>query len=332
MNEFLAVDLGGTRCRIGLGSASRKSAGFAAEAVYQNRDFSGIEGIIEHFLAEHKTTVRYGCLAVAGVVENNRARLTNLYWHIDGASLEKRFSFARVLVINDLTALAAVIPTLSSEDVHQLKGGRPLAGEPIAVVAPGTGLGEGYLLPHARGVVIRGSEGGHASFGPADEEELRITGWLLRKFPAVSAEMLCSGPGLTLLYRYYTEEEDLQPLEQVAEKAKGKTDLASVIVEGACAEPPCPLCGRIISRYLAMLGGECGNLALKLYARGGVYLGGGVIERLWDKFSFEPFLQSFSAKGKMVDLLKKIPVYIIKKHHANLHGAYQYGIDNLPVT
>ena len=140
----------------------------------------------------------------------------------------------------------------------------------------------------------------------------------------ISAENVCSGPGLTLLYKYFIEKGDVLPAEWVSREALLREDLAPVIVDGAAAVDPCPLCTRVINCYLRLLGSESANLALKLYARGGVYIGGGVILHLLERVSLQPFIEAFIKKGKMSHLLSEIPVYIITKQHANLHGAMRY--------
>lgn len=325
MIALLAIDLGGTRCRIGFRAPTAVQEGFGVEAVYLNARFSSVEEIVESFLREHGVRPTHICLAVAGVIEGQRAALTNLPWRVDAASLKARFQLEGACLINDLTALAALVPSLHDREKVVLQSGRVFKHETIGVIAPGTGLGQGYLVPAGDGHVVKGSEGGHAGFAPTNEEEVNILRWLMQTHSAVSAEMLCAGPGLTLLYKYFREEEGRKPLDWVAEKIGQSTDYAPIIVEAASAAPPCSLCLRIVNRYLAMLGSEAGNLALKLYARGGVYVGGGVMSHLLDKFSLHPFVAAFGAKGKMSGLVRDIPVFAIVKENANLHGAYHFG-------
>jgi glucokinase len=325
MASLLVADVGGTRSRFGVSELDGKVPCLAVEAVYKNSDFGGFEELLEHFCAEYDCSPDYACLAVAGVIGPDSAEMTNLAWRIETTSLQTRFNFKEVALINDMTALAAAVPHLQQAELMVLQSGRTSPDyDTIAVIAPGTGLGQGYFFFHDTGYIIKGSEGGHAGFSPANTEELRIADWLLQNQHMLSAETLLSGYGMTLLYRYYTEAEGCIAAAWVREKTTPGSDLAPVIVEGATAHKPCPLCCRIIARYLAMLGGESANLALKLYARGGVYLGGGVLLHLFDRVSFTPFVEAFRAKGKMAEMLAQIPVYIIQKQHANLHGVLHY--------
>jgi glucokinase len=325
MSFLLTIDLGGTRSRVGLTDLGRKDHGFSHETVYRNEDFTGIDEVIDHFFGEYKVKAEYACLAVAGIVETTVIKMTNLSWRIDTVFLKERFSFKEVWLLNDMAALAAVVPHLQQDEVVELKKGVAKKDETIAVIAPGTGLGQGYLVrSYGNDFIVSGSEGGHSTFAPANREELELYSWLLQSNKDVSAEDVCSGPGLTLLFNYFVDKGTLIPAEWVMSEAKGKEDLAPVIVEGAAAIDPCPLCSEVINFYLRLLGSESANLALKLYARGGVYIGGGVILHLLDRVSLQPFIKAFLRKGKMTHLLTEIPVYIIKKKHANLHGAMRY--------
>jgi glucokinase len=326
MSFLLTIDLGGTRSRVGLTDLVGKDHTFIIQAVYQNDDFTGIGEVISCFFEEYKVNADYACLAVAGVVGTTVTQMTNLDWRIDTAFLQERFSFKKIWLLNDMAALAAIVPHLQHDEVVELKKGVPINSETIAVIAPGTGLGQGYLVNNGDSFIIKSSEGGHSTFAPADEEEIGLYRWLLKSDKIVSAEMVCSGPGLTLIYKYFAEQGAVLPLEWVSRKAECKDDLAPVIVEGAAAADPCPLCTKVISCYLRLLGSESANLALKLYARGGVYIGGGVILHLLDQISLQPFTEAFLRKGKMSDLLSEIPVYIIKKDHANLYGAMRYAM------
>ncbi len=324
MAASLIIDLGGTKSRLGLCRRESRDAGFSAQAVYRNGDYKGIHEVIERFLDEHSVTVSSICVAVAGVVRAGKAEMTNLSWTVSEESLKKQFSLDRALVINDLTALAAAVPHLKETDTVQLQYGSEYSGGVMAIIAPGTGLGQGYVVPVGESHLARGSEGGHSGFSPGDEEELRLAGWLMKNGLGISAEDLCAGPSLTTLYRYYNEICPEESPPWLRSKISGTADLAPLVVEGAAAAEPCPLCIQVIDRYLALLGREAANLALKVYALGGVYIGGGVILHLLGKFSFSPFLKAFRGGGKMTELLESIPVLVISKDDANLYGALYY--------
>lgn len=329
MAFLLAVDLGGTKSRFGLSSLDKEKDLFIVQTVYHNNEFTSIDELFETFFEDHSVSAEYVCIAVAGIVEGDRARMTNLQWRVSEQSLKERYGFTEVVIINDLTAMAASIAHLSDDETQLIKKGDVRPQETIAVIAPGTGLGQGYLVPAAEGYIPRGGEGGHAGFSPTNEEELEFTTYLMKENGAVSAEQVCSGPGISLLYTYCTDVLGLKPAGWVEQKAEGASDKAPVVVAGASAEDPCPVCVEIVNRYLAMLGSETANLVLKLYARGGVYIGGGVILHLLGKVSLDHFVRAFESNEKMSDLLVTIPISVIIKEDANLLGALYFALDRL---
>lgn len=324
MSSLLAIDLGGTNCRCGLIDLSNSTGVLRHEAVYENIGFSGIEETVAHYLDEHKVQADYLCMAVAGVVEGDVAELTNLAWRVDGSVVQKRFNLSKVWLLNDMMALAEAVPALGPSDLHVVCSGEAKERETIGVVAPGTGLGQGYLVYHRGEYLARGSEGGHSTFAPMDVNELDLARWLMEQGADLSIERLCSGTGLDTLYAYHSNKGTVEPAEWVRQRIASVNNLAPTIVEGATAAEPCPLCAEVINSFLRLLGGESGNLALKIYARGGMYIGGGVLLHLLGRISFQPFVEAFHSKGKMSDLLRRIPVYLITREHVNLYGVVAY--------
>lgn len=329
MSSLLAIDLGGTNSRLGLADLDDSSGVFRTEAVYKNGDFTSIEEVIDCFFTEHKLKADYACIGVAGVVEDGVVDLTNLSWRVDADQLQNRFGFSGVWLINDMVTLAEAILSLQSDDLVEICSGETRKEGTIGIIAPGTGLGQGYLTFHEGQYIARGSEGGHSTFGPTNREEVDLARWMMEHNFDMSIEQICSGPGLTQLYKYYSARGEVLPAEWVRQEAKTTDNLAPIIVKGASAADPCPLCIQVINRFLGLLGSESGNLALKLYARGGLYIGGGVPLHMLGKISFQPFVEAFRTKGKMSGLLQSIPVFLITKKHINLHGAVLYAKEKI---
>lgn len=329
MRHLLAVDLGGTKSRLGLFSLDKKSYSPIIQAVYKNSDYSGIEEIIDSFFSDHGTTAEYGCFAVAGVVEENRAELTNLAWTLESSQLCNAFGFDHTLLVNDLMALSMSIPLLGDNDTVTVYEAEKKEKETIGVIAPGTGLGQGYLVPYSEGYLVRGSEGGHCGFCPANEHEIEILRWLLKKHKVVSAEHVCAGPGIGELYRFYLENEKNKPTREVRDRIEQSDDITPAVVAAAVAPNPCVFCRNVINTYLEILGRETANLALKLYARGGIFIGGGVVLHLLGKVSFDPFIQGYLSISKMSHFLSTIPVFCIKREDSNLLGAFDYAVNTL---
>ena len=327
MVTLFAADIGGTKSELAIYQLTGSDGTSLLQKRYTNAEFTGIEEIIEHFLAEFDQVPQVACLAVAGVVGGGKAKLTNLPWDVDCRLLEKRFGFQRALLINDLTAVCSSLGMLKAADLLQIQAGCDVGGEVRGVVAPGTGLGEGFLVEFDEQVFVRGSEGGHTDFAPVDEEQLALLSWMQKKRQPVSYEMLIAGPGLANLYDFCKEYHLIPESAWIVEALNKTKDRIPVIVGGgtgtmsAKGDTPCPLCRRVIELFLSILGSEAGNLALKLYARGGMYLGGGILPRLLGHVSFDGFLKSFRAKGQMSGFMQDIPVYLILRKDAALIGA-----------
>lgn len=326
---LLAADIGGTKSELAIYPLDDSGGTALFQRRYLNADFSGVEEIIARFLAESRLRPASASIAVAGVVAGDRARLTNLPWLIDARRLEQQFRIDRVLLLNDLTAVAGSIARLGPEDLLEIQAGRALRGEMRGIVAPGTGLGEGWLLDSHGLLLARGSEGGHTDFAPVDEEQQALLAWMRRKMSPVSYEMLIAGPGLGNLYDFCREYHNMPQSRERAQQIARATDRIPVIVEGAVGEEQCPLCRHAVELFLAILGSEAGNLALKLYARGGMYLGGGILPRLAGKVSFAGFLEAFNRKGLMSELMGEIPVHLILRVDAALFGAASLGLAEL---
>jgi len=329
MASLLAVDLGGTKSRVGLYDLDSGADSTIVQSVFANKNYSGIHEVITAFLEEFDVTPDYGCLAVAGVIDGDSAVMTNLPWQVNTQALQKRFSLRKVFLLNDLTALAASIPYLTPEETFEIKGGIRKEGETIAVIAPGTGLGQGYLVPNGEGYIIKGSEGGHSGFSPANEEQVKLLSWMMKSSESVSAEQVCAGPAITTLYHYFVQQNNIIPADWLPEKIRMADDITPVVVSAGTGENGCPVCRKVVETYLAILGRETANLALKLYSRGGVYIGGGVILHLFDKIPFTSFVDGFLHTDKMRQLMNTIPVFGIKKEDALLYGAYQHGMRQL---
>ncbi|MBW1634960.1 MAG: glucokinase [Deltaproteobacteria bacterium] len=184
---------------------------------------------------------------------------------------------------------------------------------------------QGFLLENDDRFFFFFSEGGHVDFGPVDEEQVALLSWMQQRKNPVSYELLIAGPAIGDLYDFSKEFHNMQESPGISELIRGEKDRTPVIVGGAVAIEPCPLCRKTIDLFLSILGSEAGNLALKLYALGGIYIGGGIVPRLAGRVSFSGFISSFLNKGPMSDLMSKIPVQLIMRRDAPLLGAARIG-------
>ena len=250
-------------------------------------------------------------IGIATAVTGDVVRMTNNPWTFSIEELKQSLGVKHCLLINDFTALALSLPGLAASELRSVGGGSALAGAPIALIGPGTGLGVSGLLRSASGQYCALSgEGGHATLAAADEDEAALLSLLRRRFGHVSAERLLSGPGLVELYRASCElhgriARELTPA-QVSAAANAASD---------------PDCIASAHQFTAFLGSVAGNLALTLGALGGLYIGGGVVPRLGAAFDEALFRQRFEDKGRYQDYLRAIPCWIITASTPALLGA-----------
>lgn len=322
---ILVADIGGTKSELALFPDNSYSPLFQKR--YLNNEFDCVEDVVDAFYSEFDTSADFCCMDVAGVVRDGTVKLTNLSWLINARELEKRFSFRKAELINDLTAVASSLLVLAPDDLFQIQHGPEKKGEVKGVLAPGTGLGEGFLVESGGQFFVRGTEGGHTNFGPVDQEQLELLGWVQKRTGSiVSYESLIAGPGFGLLYDFYTGHMQMEPSPWVEQAMAGLKDRTPIIVSGVTGEEKCPVCLKIIDLFLSILGSEAGNLALKLYAKGGIYLGGGILPRLAGHIDFDGFLRHFHNKGVMAGFMQDIPVALILKKDAALLGTARYAV------
>jgi len=234
-------------------------------------------------------------------VTGDRVAMTNRDWAFSIESLRQRLGLRRVLVLNDFTALALALPTLASDELEAVGAGAAVAGEAIALLGPGTGLGVGGLVVAGERAVPLRSEGGHVTLSAGDEREERAIAALRREFGHASAERALSGGGLVNLYRIACAEADRAP-----------SPLAPADVSALALARSDQACVEAVELFFALLGGVAGNLALTVGARGGVYVGGGIVTRLGEWIHRSQFRARFEAKGRYQPYLSSIPVWAIR--------------------
>ena len=305
---MLVADIGGTRARFALLDDQGLPHLVRILAV---ADFAGPVEAIEAYLGEVGCAdLRAAAIALAAPIDEQLIRLTNGSWTFSCAEMKARLGISRLLLLNDFTALALSLPRLPAGELRQVGGGTTLALAPKAVLGPGTGLGvSGVVFDRGRWLALAG-EGGHCSLAPADGRESAILALAWRELQHVSAERLLSGSGLPLLHRLVAEVdgracEALTPAEIVA-RALANEDVQ---------------CSAVVDTFCAMLGSMAGNLALTLGARGGVYIGGGIIPRLGELFDRSSFRARFETKGRFAAYLAAIPTYVMLSPTPALLGA-----------
>jgi glucokinase len=296
---WLVADIGATNARFGLVSPKGAVRHTRTLAV---ADHPTIADAITAYLGEigPLPRPRQGAIAIASAITGDRVAMTNHPWSFSISGLRAQLGLARLEVINDFTALALALPHLSPQERQPIGGGTAVAGAPIGVLGPGSGLGVSGLVPTAAGWIPLAGEGGHATMATASDRESAVLSRMRLHFDHVSAERVLSGPGLINLYN------TLAALDGVS--SRGYTAAQITDPETGAADP---LCAEATSLFCAMLGTIAGNLALTLGARGGIYIGGGIVPRLGQRFAQSPFRERFEAKGRFSEYLAAIPTWVV---------------------
>jgi len=320
--RVLAGDIGGTKTRVGVFEVDGVECAPVEERSYPSRDYPGLTEIVVDFVGSSGKDCRAACFGIAGPVTGRRMRTTNLPWVVDADELKTRSGIPTVALLNDLEATGWGVFALEQSQVVVLNPGRTDATGNGAVIAAGTGLGEGGIYWNGSEARPFACEGGHASFSPTDEVGDRLLQFLRHLHGHVSWERVLSGPGLADLFRFMVSEAgELEPDWFLEADRAG--DPVPAISEMAL-EGRCDISVRTLELFARLYGEEAGNLALKVMATGGVWVGGGIAPRIRRFLEDGAFMNGFLAKGRMRPLLESMPVRIILDDRAALLGAARF--------
>jgi glucokinase len=331
---LLAGDIGGTKTLLGLFAPGPDRPAPIEVGEFVTLAYDGLEPMVREFLGARGTATRHlggACFGVAGAVTEQVARLTNVPWLVDRASLQEAFGVQRVRVLNDLEALAYGVTLLEGDELAMLQHGVPLPGGNAAVIAAGTGLGEALMHNIGGRFVPAASEGGHADFAARTPREMEMVLALTRIFGRVGVEHVISGPGLANIYQFTHGSFGAGPTITPNSIAPARLcagvgeqafvgDLPALISRSAI-ERRCEDCVEAMDIFLSAYGAEAGNLALRSVATAGVYVGGGIAPKILPALQSGLFLQAFRAKEPMADLVATMPVSVILNPDTGLLGA-----------
>ncbi len=322
---ILAGDVGGSKTVLAAFSLTAGLLRPLAQDVFASPEFPNLSAVIERFLAGRQLLPTAAAFGIAGPVINGRVQATNLPWLVDESALSSSLGGIPVRLLNDLAALAHAIPILPSTDVETIHAGEPAPQGALAVIAPGTGLGESFLVWEAGGYRALASEGSHADFAPGDELQAELLAWLRPRFGHVSWERVCSGSGIPNIYAFLKDSGRWPEPPWLAAQLAAVSDPVPTIVRSAL-ENSSAICKAALDLFVAILAAEAGNLALKVLALGGVYFGGGILPRILPLLRAPAFRTTFIAKGRFSGLLERIPLCVITNPEAGLLGAAHYAL------
>lgn len=318
---ILAGDIGGTKTILGLFERSGGALALLHERTYASAAHPSLEAMMADFLgAGGAASVTAACFGVAGAVLGGRAKLTNLPWTASREGIAELLPSARVSLVNDVQATGFGALHLGPAALHVLnEGAAPAEPGNIAVIAAGTGLGEGFLFWDGARYRPVASEGGHADFAPRSETEVALYRFLAARSGRVSYERLLSGPGLAALYEFERARRGGAPSATLAARLAAG-DPAAAVTDAALARED-ESCIEALDRFCEIYGAEAGNLALKVLAVSGVIVAGGIAPRILPALRDGAFLKAFTAKGRFGEMLARIPVKVVLETRVALIGA-----------
>ena len=325
MPSILAGDLGGTKADLALFRVEDGQLQTVHEARLGTAGFAGGGALVSAFVRQLPEAPDLVCLGVAGPVRGDRVKPTNLPWELTVGEIAGAAGAESCLLVNDLVATAHGVRTLPRASLAVLQTGTAEPGGAVAVIAAGTGLGEAGLVWDGERYRAVPSEGGHADFAPADEEQCELLRFLRGKFGRVSVERVLSGPGLHNIYRFLVETGRCRAAPTLAERLEGR-DPGAVIGELGVSGGD-STCASAVEIFCRVYGAAAGNLALTVLASGGVYLAGGIAPKLITVLRSGGFLETFTDKGRLRPLLEAIPLQVVLEPRVALHGAGRYAAE-----
>jgi len=319
---ILAGDVGATNTRLALLAKGEREP--HRLEIYPSAGHGSLEEILDAFLGAHSAELDAATFGVAGPVRNGRTQAVNLAWPVDAASLARKLELdsGRVSVVNDLEANAWGLEVLEGDDLAPLNDADPEPGGTVALISAGTGLGEAFVTYGPHGPAAQASEGGHVDFASRTELQGELLWWLVERERHVSYERVCSGMGLASIYEFLRERTSEPEPDWLAAERAGANPGAAITRAGLERRDEVAI--EALDLMISVYGAQAGNLALTVLATGGVYLGGGIAPKVVERLREGGFMEAFTDKGRMSELLERIPVWVILNDLTALLGAARH--------
>jgi glucokinase len=324
---ILAGDIGGTKCNLALYEIQDTSHQKITKQRYESRDFPTFDEMISKFLDDTRSetkqagadAIEAAGFGVAGPVIDHRVKATNLPWIVDRARLAAQLATPHVVLLNDLEATAHSLALMTASEISTLNAGTPAPQSTQTLLAAGTGLGEATLFWDGKQHVVASSEGGHVDFAPRTEQEIELLRYMKKSNEFESVELILSGRGFRTIHTFLDASVHHPSFEDP--EADAAPEITQLALEGKC-----PICVQTLDLWVSMYGAEAGNLALKVLARGGVWVAGGIAVKIRKKMEDGTFFRAFCEKEKFAALLAQIPIRMVLNEEAPLIGAMSKAI------
>lgn len=324
-NEYILVgDIGGTNTRLSL-FENTLPLKEVKEKRFLSNNYSSLLSAIKDFLEKDNIKLLAASFGIAGPVKNGKCKATNIPWIVDIEEISKELKVSKAFLLNDLQANAYGVYCLKEEDVYELNSGEKNAKGNGCILAAGTGLGEAGMFYDGKKQIPFACEGGHSDFAPRDELEIELLRFLQKKYGHVSYERILSGMGINNLYEFLVQNK-IEHKSESLEKELQRHPEPQLIITKKGVNGENRACERAIEWFVSIYGAEAGNAALKFFALGGVYIGGGIAPRILEKIKRGDFMKSFADKGRFSNLLMSMPVKVILNDRASLFGAAYFAL------
>jgi glucokinase len=321
---ILAGDVGGTKTNLGIFVAENNKMRLLKEAAYSSANFNSATEIVKRFLYETSQPMPDRiCLGAAGPVLNGEVEITALKWSINANELLRNTNTKEVALLNDVHANAYGLAGLTENDYVTISEGKKMEEGNMAIIAPGTGLGEACLFWDGDSYRPFSTEGGHCDFAQQSENDIKLYRMLRKKYEHVSWELVASGSAIHDLYIFLRDEMKMEEPAWLAEKLK--TGNASSIISEAALQNGCEICDATMKLFVKNIARESCNLVLKMKAVRGLFLSGGIPPKILKYFTSGYFFECFRKCDRMGELVESVPVKIILNDKTPLLGAAYYG-------
>jgi glucokinase len=315
---ILTGDIGGTKTRLALLRREQSNWNILQEQTYASRDYDSFTEIVRAFLQHSNEMPGAAGFGLAGPIQGRQCKITNLPWLIDADEMERDLGISRVVLLNDLEAIAWGIPSLDKEHLVTLQPGddHPLGN--CSIIAPGTGLGEAGLYWDGETHHPFATEGGHCDFAATTQQQFAFRQYLQNSGSEPAWENVLCGPGLVRIYGFLLSQKEIEPPDWFASAQEDGDPAAAISLHADSGSDPVAV--EAVEEFVQLLGAEAGNLALKHKATGGLYIGGGIAPKILAWLQRPLFLEAFCQKGKMRELMYSIPVQVILNDRVALYG------------
>ncbi len=321
----LAADIGGTKINLALCSLKNNQPEILSTAKFHSKDYTSIDIVIKQFLADNSSLKPNSiCIGAAGPVKDNKVTFTNLSWAVDGAEIAKQTGIKNVAIINDLEATAYGIACLDESDFYTIQKGDKTTKGNIAIIAPGTGLGEAGMYFDGKSYRPFATEGGHSEFSPRTVMDIELLQYLQQQNKIVSWEHLVSGPGTFSIYQFLRDIKNMEEPQWLSDALS--TGDKTATISKAAIENKSEICVQTMQLFVKYLAQETTNLVLKFKATGGIFLGGGIPPKILPLLQQPLFIDTFKQSDRMQDLIDITPVKVVLNDKAALLGAAYFAL------